>query len=119
MDMLEACRRWVEENFSLIPVNLLIKAYKNSPDDIEILAPESEDVPLFPAWGYVFVPENPLDIEWFYKNYREVSEKCGFIVYETNEIGLYLGIDGAGYDFYQFHWLPLYKLRGLKWHDER
>ena len=27
-------------------------------------------------------------------------------------------MDGCGYDFYLEHWVPLYKARGLKWHDE-
>lgn len=29
---------------------------------------------------------------------------------------LYLGIDGAGYDFYESHWIPLYKTLGYSWH---
>lgn len=28
-----------------------------------------------------------------------------------------LGIDGAGYDFYEAHWIPLYDLLGLTWHE--
>lgn len=43
----------------------------------------------------------------------------GFRIFESGEFGYWFGIDGAGYDFYKSHWIPLYKKRGLKWHDER
>lgn len=42
---------------------------------------------------------------------------CGFRVYQHEEWGFFFGIDGAGYDFYSEHWIPLYKRRGLRWHD--
>ena len=42
---------------------------------------------------------------------------CGFRVYQHEEWGFFFGIDGAGYDFYSEHWIPLYKRRGLQWHD--
>ena len=41
---------------------------------------------------------------------------CGFRIYEQEDYGYIFGIDGAGYDFYEAHWIPLYKARGLKWH---
>lgn len=44
---------------------------------------------------------------------------CGFRIYESDDFGGYIfGIDGAGYDFYDAHWIPLYKARGLRWHKE-
>lgn len=43
---------------------------------------------------------------------------CGFRIYEQEDYGYIFGIDGAGYDFYDEHWCPLYKARGLRWHDE-
>lgn len=41
----------------------------------------------------------------------------GFRIYESEDYGYVIGIDGAGYDFYEAHWIPLYKLLGLHWHD--
>ena len=41
---------------------------------------------------------------------------CGFRIYESEEFGYFFGIDGAGYSFYEEHWIPLYKQRGLQWH---
>ena len=31
---------------------------------------------------------------------------------------LVLGINGAGYDFYESHWIPLYEALGYNWHDK-
>ena len=75
-----------------------------------------DDNPKLPMWGWLFRPNNNMDEEWIRKNTDKVGE-CGIIVYETEEIGIYLGINGAGYDFYESHWIPLYLARGLKWHE--
>ena len=42
----------------------------------------------------------------------------GFRIYYNEDWGYFFGIDGAGYDFYTEHWIPLYKARGLHWHKE-
>ena len=142
---LEACRMWLRE-FSMIPVALLEKAYPYG-EGIEVLAPTieqfreeyykencigevceecysehcseqyNEEIPFIPMWGWVFAPNSSLDAEWIKRNASKIYEECGIIVYETDEIGVFLGINGAGYDFYETHWLPLYRLRGLKWHE--
>jgi hypothetical protein len=69
-----------------------------------------------PMWSYLWNPDEILDEGWIIDNLEIVAE-CGFRIYETEEIGVFIGIDGAGYDFYESHWIPLYKARGLKWHD--
>lgn len=68
-----------------------------------------------PMWGTLFNPKESLDEDWIRENLDVVAE-CGFRIYESDEIGILLGVDGAGYDFYEEHWVPLYKARGLKWH---
>lgn len=40
-----------------------------------------------------------------------IMSKCGFRVYKSLEFGYFFGIDGAGYDFYSQHWIPLYEAR--------
>ena len=47
---------------------------------------------------------------------RKMSE-CGFQIYHHEDWGYFFGIDGCGYSFYDEHWIPLYKARGLKWHN--
>ena len=36
--------------------------------------------------------------------------------YESEDYQYIFGINGAGYDFYEQHWIPLYDARGLHWH---
>jgi hypothetical protein len=46
-----------------------------------------------------------------------IMSECGVRIFESEEFGYFFGIDGAGYDFYEASWIPLYKARGLQWHD--
>lgn len=70
----------------------------------------------FPAWGTMWTFGEWLDEEWA-KSHLDDMDRCGFVVYESDELGLFFGIDGAGYDFYEQHWIPLYLARGLQWHE--
>lgn len=70
-----------------------------------------------PMWGTMWTFGETLDDEWAKEN-LETMRECGIWVYESDELGILFGIDGAGYDFYESHWIPLYKARGLKWHTE-
>jgi len=72
---------------------------------------------ILPMCGVVWTFENKLDEDWAYEHLEEMAN-CGFRIYESDELGLFFGIDGAGYDFYTAHWIPLYIERGLQWHDE-
>lgn len=46
----------------------------------------------------------------------QLYNDCGIGVYEDEDSNWYMGIDGCGYDFYDDHWLKLYRKRGLQWH---
>lgn len=74
---------------------------------------------VLPIWGTMWSLSDPTDKYWLEEmdGIRKMSE-CGFRVYKNEEWGYFFGIDGAGYSFYEAHWTPLYKARGLKWHDE-
>jgi hypothetical protein len=85
--------------------------------EVEINDISIENDDLLPMWGTMWTFGSNLDEEWARDN-LEIMAKCGFRIYESDELGIYFGIDGAGYDFYKSHWLPLYKARGLHWHDE-
>jgi hypothetical protein len=78
----------------------------------EEYASEKYDLPM---WGTMWTFEEGLDEDWAREN-LEIMHECGFWVYDSDELGLVFGIDGAGYDFYESHWIPLYKARGLQWH---
>lgn len=71
-----------------------------------------------PMWSTMWTFNDSIDNEWLEKddNLGKMAD-CGFRIYKQEDLGYIFGIDGAGYDFYQKHWIPLYKARGLKWHD--
>lgn len=82
---------------------------------------ESEDHDAFeyglPMWGTMWSFSTGLDDDWV-RNNLETMRDIGFKIYESDEIGVFIGIDSAGHDFYEAYWIPLYKARGLRWHDE-
>ena len=72
-----------------------------------------------PMWGTMWSFYDPLDDDWLIKDVNlQAMSNCGFRIFEHKEYGFFFGIDGAGYDFYEAHWVPLYKARGLCWHTE-
>lgn len=71
-----------------------------------------------PMWGTMWSFGDSCDNWWLEeRDGIRVMSECGFRVYESEEFGYFFGIDGAGYDFYESHWVPLYRARGLQWHD--
>ena len=72
----------------------------------------------FPMWGALWAFSEQIDNDWVESlGGLQAMADCGFRIYEQEDYQYIFGIDGAGYDFYQDHWLPLYKARGLKWHE--
>ena len=72
---------------------------------------------VLPMWGFMWKFKDMLDEDWIDEDGLRALSDCGFRVYYHEEWGYFFGIDGAGYDFYDAHWIPLYKKRGLKWHE--
>ena len=89
------------------------KTVQVAEDDMEL-----EEYSSLPMWGTMWSFGDSADDYWLsdLDGIRLMSE-CGFRIYEHEEWGYFFGIDGAGYDFYEAHWIPLYKARGLHWHD--
>lgn len=83
---------------------------------------EAERDSYFPMWGTMWAFEENVDEEWFFGDiigpHIQDMADCGFRIYESEDYGHVFGIDGAGYDFYEEHWIPLYEKRGLHWHKE-
>ncbi len=71
-----------------------------------------------PMWGTMWAFGDSCDDYWLEKmgGLQKMAD-CGFRIYESEDYGYIFGIDGAGYDFYEAHWVPLYRARGLQWHD--
>ena len=86
-------------------------------DDFEV-----ERYDHLPMWGTLWAFGDGIDNAWLDNEYLgdglTAMANCGFRIYESEDYGYIFGIDGAGYDFYEAHWIPLYKARGLHWHME-
>ena len=115
----ECARCWIKEDFSKIP-SLLVTEQEGFFDRYEFFSENEEGEYTYvgePMWGTYFSPDDQVDCQWFQDNAEAVA-KLGFtLIYEDGEF-FALGIDGAGFDFYEAYWIPLYRTRGLKWHDE-
>lgn len=82
-------------------------------DDFEV---EYDDC--LPMWGTMWSFRDSADNYWLEEmGGIGIMSRCGFRIYESQEFGYFFGIDGAGYSFYEEHWVPLYRARGLQWHD--
>lgn len=84
-------------------------------DDFEV-----ERDGILPMWGWLWSFSDSAD-DYFMDELDGIKKmsECGFRIYEHDEWGYFFGIDGCGYSFYDEHWIPLYKKRGLQWHDPK
>ena len=102
--------------------------YSDYYDPYDEVCPECEGVdiesavyedPVLPMWGTMWTFGDSCDDYWLEdKDGLQKMAECGVIVYECDEVGYVFGIHGAGYSFYDSHWIPLYKKRGLEWHKK-
>ena len=116
MNIKDATRKWVSE-FNAIPTAMIERLVASDEVEWEFYLPDGEYEPI-PMWGSMWSFDDWTDNEWV-ESYGGLDAllECGFTVLHHDEFGYYFGINGAGYDFYEAHWIPLYKMRGLKWHD--
>lgn len=122
----DATRAWIRE-FNAIPQQMALQGddlwseweFYGRRDECEIDDGEEEFGSVgIPMWGTLWMVDDWCDEQWIDEN-RETVAEIGFTICENYEHGwILLGIDGAGYDFYDAHWIPLYEARGLKWHQE-
>ena len=103
------------------------EGYHISLDSTGVIIRDKEDFEverdgILPMWGTMWQFNEGIDDDWlsgmFGEDGLKLMSECGFRIYENEEWGYFFGIDGAGYDFYEAHWIPLYKARGLHWHNE-
>ena len=115
----EAVRRWIGR-FNAIPQSLVARLIEYGDDIDEITPMNDDDVDhdnYLPIWGTMWSFDDYIDTEWLEdkRNLKAMAD-CGFRIYIQEDLGYIFGIDGAGYDFYEAHWIPLYEARGLMWH---
>lgn len=121
----DAVRDFVTHWFNNIPAHYVFRGneweefafYGNHYDDDteDYVIDDCADIPM---WGTLFLISDIWLEEFVREHMHEVAE-LGFVVIESYEYGdLFLGVDGAGYDFYEAHWTPLYDLCKFNWHNE-
>lgn len=112
----------IHEDEEVYVVNVMTDGVLEFELDKTTITVESDDVDVeregyLPMWGTLWTFGESLDEDWAREHLQEMAN-LGFRIYEYYPTGkLYFGIDGAGYDFYEAHWIPLYKARGLHWHN--
>jgi hypothetical protein len=79
-------------------------------------------------WGTMFLVNEPVDKRRIQALLQPVEDEedelsgaqevgsTGISAFEIDE-EVVLGINGAGYDFYEHHWIPLYEALGYAWHE--
>ncbi len=111
-----AIEKWMG-TFSEIPRRIIAKLYMAGDPIMEVTPTEGEDFDdILPIWGTMWAFTRHIDNIWLQEEGLEAMAKCGFRIFEQEDYGYIFGIEGAGYDFYEAHWVPLYKARRLKWH---
>lgn len=130
----EDCTRlWVSE-FNAIPTMMISELMNVDPDSWSEVTEPSSGAVVFVAGNVgtvetvrdgealvhlanglsFWVPKGKCEVDYY--DAVEVLSRCGFRVFYHEEYGYFFGIDGAGYSFYDEHWIPMYLDRGLRWH---
>ena len=115
----ECARLWVTSSFNFIDDSLVL-GQKDFFNDWEFVGLDDDNKLVdtnIPMWSTYFEIADSCDMRWAYDHLNEISELGFTIIYREGYLWG-LGIDGAGYDFYEAHWIPLYKLRGFTWHED-
>ena len=71
-------------------------------------------------WGTLFEAKDQMLADKILENSDAIINNAGFTVIDVSKkdeegaygTGIFLGVNGAGYDFYEQHWVPLYRILG-------
>jgi len=71
-------------------------------------------------WSTCFEAKDNTIKDWILENAEKIIKTAGFGIIDLSnenegeyETGVFLTVNGAGYDFYDQHWIPLYKIFGV------
>lgn len=114
MNIRQATEQWVSE-WNAVPTAMVFESMMYKPEDWTQLTQIDDE----PTWGWMWnMGDTGWDNDWVEENV-DVFEELGLILFEHEEYGYWFGVDAGGFDFYEAYWIPLYKARGLRWHDEK
>ena len=71
-------------------------------------------------WGTLFEAKDQMLADKILENSDAIINNAGFTIVDVSKkdeegaygTGIFLGVNGAGYDFYEQHWVPLYRILG-------
>ena len=109
MDRKEQVRQFVRDHFENVPM-WLVNGHDGFQDG-ELWWGNVDEME--PIWGTAFWFEDDPLMTKFVEQEQDAINDAGFSIlydYGVNDFPLALGIDGAGYDFYEAHWSPLYDM---------
>lgn len=116
----EAATEWVY-GFNAVPTAVVEKLMRLGPDEVREITPGRRDecADYLPTWGTMWSFGSSDDDYWLEEEGGlELMAECGFRIYEQEDFSYLFGLDGGGYSFMDKHWIPLYKARGLRWHEK-
>ncbi|MFJ8531097.1 hypothetical protein [Bacillus sp. NPDC094106] len=70
------------------------------------------------AYPTMYMMSSSAEEDWV-RNNIEIMRDLGINVYESESLGIVIGVDNVGYDMNEEHWTPLYEAMGYEWHLHR
>ena len=93
---------------------------QHSESEIEDAKQELMDEQREIMWGTLFEAKDTMLAEKIKENSEALINDAGITIVDMSnsdkadsyQTGVFLGINGAGYDFYEQHWVPMYRIFG-------
>ena len=115
---------WYEETLTVEPTDKEVLDNYNkksmTEDELEDAKMEMMDTQREVMWGTLFEAKNKFVAEDIIDNSDAIISDAGFTIIDLSrenegeyETGVFLGVNGMGYDFFDAHWIPLYKILGV------
>lgn len=120
----DCARLWVGDVFNNVDSTLITELdywddhweFKGESYDDEFVEDDGLSWVDVPMWNTWFEISDAFYQDWIERHLTEVAAIGFTLIYHDGELWG-LGVDGAGYSFYDEHWIPLYDLAGIRWHE--
>ena len=115
---------WFENTLTVEPTDKEVLDNYNkksmTEDELEDAKMEMMDTQREVMWGTLFEAKDKDVAEDIIDNSDAIISDAGFTIINLSrenegeyETGVFLGVNGMGYDFFDAHWIPLYKILGV------
>jgi len=115
---------WFENTLTVEPTDKEVLDNYNkksmTEDEFEDAKMEMMDTQREVMWGTLFEAKHKFVAEDIIDNSDAIISDAGFTIIDLSrenegeyETGVFLGVNGMGYDFFDAHWIPLYKILGV------